>query len=126
MPEHYFHKIGNMETKAAVAALEALAQESRLAVFRLLVTAGPEGLSAGRIAERVGLPNATLSFHLAQLRNAGLVTCRRKGRSLFYAADFAKMAELLGFLTENCCQGRVAHCVPITVTPRTRVKEKVK
>ena len=94
-----------METKDAVAALEALAQDSRLAIFRLLVTAGKEGLPAGQIAEKMALPNATLSFHLAQLRNAGLISCERQGRSLFYSADYDAMTALLGFLTENCCQG---------------------
>ncbi len=85
--------------------LGALAQENRLAVFRLLVGAGPGGLSAGAIGERLGLPGPTLSFHLAQLKQAGLVACRREGRSLIYAADFAAMTALVAFLTENCCRG---------------------
>jgi len=102
-----------METEGAVLALEALAQASRLGIYRLLVTAGREGLPAGRIAEEMELPNATLSFHLAQLKNAGLIRCVRQGRSLIYSADFGAMTALLGFLTDNCCQGQVAQCVPV-------------
>jgi ArsR family transcriptional regulator, arsenate/arsenite/antimonite-responsive transcriptional repressor len=94
-----------MEKPDAVAALAALAQESRLDVFRLLVEAGADGLTPGRIAERLGLPAATLSFHLTQLRQAGLVRFTRDGRSLIYAADYAAMAALMGFLTANCCGG---------------------
>jgi DNA-binding transcriptional ArsR family regulator len=101
-----------MENKVAIAALGALAQESRLDVFRLLVRAGPEGLPAGRIAELLGVPANTLSFHLNQLRQAGLVTFRRESRSLIYAAEFAAMNALVGFLTENCCQGALAGCGP--------------
>lgn len=92
-----------MEIEAALAALSALAQEARLKAFRLLVTAGPAGLPAGRIAEDLAVPANTLSFHLAHLKNAGLVTCRREGRSLIYAADYGRMRALLGYLTENCC-----------------------
>jgi len=99
-----------MEKTSAVAALAALAQESRLDVFRLLVQAGPEGLPPGQIAERLGLPAATLSFHLAQLRHSGLVTFRRAGRSLIYMAEYAAMNDLLAYLTENCCQGDAAGC----------------
>lgn len=99
-----------MEKEEAIAALAALAQGSRLDVFRLLVQAGAEGLPAGQISERLGLPSATLSFHLSQLRHAGLVTFRRDGRSLIYAAEYAAMNELLGYLTENCCQGDTAAC----------------
>ncbi len=89
----------------AVAALSALAHDSRLAVFRLLVAAGPEGMPAGEIAADLGIPNATLSFHLNQLRHAGLVRFRRIGRSLIYAAEYESMNALLAYLTENCCQG---------------------
>ena len=99
-----------MDKTEAVAALTALAQENRLDVFRLLVKAGAEGLSPGRIAETLGLPSATLSFHLSQLRHAGLVTFRREGRSLIYEAAYATMNDLLAYLTENCCQGDVAEC----------------
>jgi DNA-binding transcriptional ArsR family regulator len=92
-----------MQSGAAIAALAALAQEHRLAAFRALVEAGPDGLAAGAIADRVGIPASTLSFHLAQLGHAGLVSQRRVGRSLIYAADFATMAGLMAYLTENCC-----------------------
>jgi DNA-binding transcriptional ArsR family regulator len=94
-----------MDPINAVAKLGALAQESRLAVFRLLVEAGRAGLPAGAIGDRLGLPGPTLSFHLAQLKQAGLIACRREGRSLIYAADYAAMNALLAFLTENCCAG---------------------
>ena len=94
-----------MDETTAVAKLGALAQESRLAVFRLLVEAGPAGLPAGAIGERLRLPGPTLSFHLAQLKQARLVACRREGRSLIYAADFAAMNGLIAYLTENCCAG---------------------
>src|SRR5579872_418865 len=99
-----------MEKIDAVASLAALAQGSRLDIFRLLVQAGPDGLPAGQIGERLGLPAATLSFHLNQLRQAGLVTFRRDGRSLIYSAEYAAMNDLLAYLTENCCQGDAAAC----------------
>ncbi len=101
-----------MKTSQAIAALGALAQETRLGVFRLLVQRGPEGLAAGAIAERLGIPAATLSFHLAQLMSAGLIEQRRESRSLIYSAAFAAMNDLVGFLTENCC-GRGAACAPL-------------
>ena len=88
----------------AVDALSALAQETRLAIFRRLVELGPDGAPAGRIADDFALPGPTLSFHLNQLKQAGLVTCRRNGRSLIYSADFAVMNDLIGYLLENCCQ----------------------
>ena len=94
-----------MEKSRAIAALAALAQESRLDVFRLLVQAGSDGLPAGQIGARLGLAAATLSFHLNQLRHAGLIDFRREGRSLIYAAEYAAMNDLVGYLTENCCQG---------------------
>jgi ArsR family transcriptional regulator len=99
-----------MEKSDAIVALAALAQESRLDIFRLLIRTGPEGLPAGQIGERLGLPPATLSFHLQQLKHAGLVICRRDGRSLIYSAAYGTMNDLLGFLTENCCQGDPAAC----------------
>ncbi len=99
-----------MDNTEAISALAALAQESRLDVFRLLVQAGPDGLPAGQIAERLNLPSATLSFHLNQLKHAGLVTFRRESRSLIYAAEYSVMNDLLAFLTENCCEGDVASC----------------
>jgi ArsR family transcriptional regulator, arsenate/arsenite/antimonite-responsive transcriptional repressor len=99
-----------MEKPHAIAALAALAQESRLDIFRLLVQTGTEGLPAGQIGERLGLPSATLSFHLNQLKHAGLITFRRDGRSLIYAAAYPAMNALLAYLTENCCQGDVDAC----------------
>ena len=95
-----------METKQAIQALSALAQESRLSIFRLLVQAGPEGLAAGTIGEKLDLPPATLSFHLAGLTRAGLAQSRQEGRFVIYSADYEAMNALLGFLTENCCRGR--------------------
>lgn len=92
-----------MDAKQTITALSALAQETRLAVFRLLVQAGPKGLAAGEIASRLNCPAATLSFHLRELSHAGLARATRHSRSIVYAADFATMRNLLGFLTENCC-----------------------
>jgi ArsR family transcriptional regulator, arsenate/arsenite/antimonite-responsive transcriptional repressor len=100
-----------METMEAVRALAALAQETRLAIFRRLVEAGPQGLPAGEIAAALGLPAATASFHFAQLAQAGLVASRSEGRFVIYSTNFDRMAELLGFLTEDCCGGRA--CVPV-------------
>jgi ArsR family transcriptional regulator, arsenate/arsenite/antimonite-responsive transcriptional repressor len=94
-----------MDEVRAVTALGALAQETRLALFRLLVTQGLAGLPAGAIGERLGVAPSSLSFHLQHLLHAGLVTQRRLGRQLIYAAEFAAMNELLGYLTENCCGG---------------------
>jgi DNA-binding transcriptional ArsR family regulator len=99
-----------MEKLYAVAALAALAQETRLDIFRLLVEAGEGGLPAGQIGERLNLPSATLSFHLSQLKHAHLVTFRRESRSLIYKAAYPVMNELLAYLTENCCQGNAAAC----------------
>ncbi len=92
-----------MNVTEAVAALTALAQDSRLAVFRLLVRHGAEGLPAGKVAEILGVPPPTLSFHLTQLSHAGLVRSRREGRQVSYSADFARMNALMQYLTENCC-----------------------
>ena len=94
-----------MDLNAAVVALGALAQEHRLALFRLLVQAGPDGLPAGAIAEKLGIPNSSLSFHLAQLRGAGLITQERQHRSLIYRASYPAMNGLVDYLTENCCAG---------------------
>ena len=96
---------GIMEKEIAVSALAALAQETRLDVFRLLVRSGPEGLSPGRVAQLLELPPATLSFHLKELRSTGLIICQREGRSRIYRPDFEVVNRLLGFLTESCCQG---------------------
>lgn len=93
-----------MNSSHAVAALAALAQETRLALFRRLVTAGPAGLSAGHIADSLAVPAATLSFHLKELRGAGLITRRKHGRSLIYAADYRGIDSLVGFLMDNCCR----------------------
>ncbi len=101
-----------METKNAVAALAALAQDNRLDIFRLLVEAGPDGMAAGHVAEKLGLAPNTLTFHFDRLRAAGLVTVRRDGRSMIYAARFEAMNGLVSFLTENCCQGSLAGCGP--------------
>ena len=97
-----------METTDAVTALAALAQENRLDIFRLLVEAGPDGMAAGHVAEKLGLAPNTLTFHFDRLRTAGLVTVRRDGRSMIYAARFEAMNGLVSFLTENCCQGSLA------------------
>ncbi|WP_273428537.1 helix-turn-helix transcriptional regulator [Chitinibacter tainanensis] len=94
-----------MENKLAVQRLAALAQESRLAIFRALVVAGPQGLPVGKIGEALSVAPATLSFHLKELSHAGLISARQEGRYVFYVANFAAMNELLGFLTENCCGG---------------------
>jgi DNA-binding transcriptional ArsR family regulator len=100
-----------MKTEHVVAALAALAQDSRLAIFRLLVQAGPQGLPATRIAEALGIAPSSLSFHLKELLHAEMVTQTREGRSLIYAANFQTMNGLIGFLTENCCGGNV--CSPV-------------
>lgn len=99
-----------METKHAVQALSALAQDTRLAIFRLLVQSGPEGRSAGQIGEQLDLAPATLSFHLAGLTRAGLARSRQDGRFVYYSADFAAMNALVAYLSENCCGG--ASCIP--------------
>ena len=99
-----------MEIGTAVEALGALAQETRLTVFRLLVHAGPGGLRAGEIARRVEVPPATLSFHLKELARAGLIASRRESRQIFYAADFTGMRDLLDYLTEDCCRGHPQVC----------------
>ena len=101
----YFDNIGNMETKSAVPILAALAQETRLSVFRLLVEKGPEGVAAGQIAESLDISPATLSFHLKELTNAGLTQSRQEGRFVIYSANYAAMDGLISFLTKNCCAG---------------------
>lgn len=100
-----------MDDKDVVAALAALAQESRLATFRLLVQAGPAGLAASKIAQTLGMPSSSLSFHLKELTNANLIVPRQDGRFIIYAAKFDTMGALLGFLTENCCGGNP--CSPL-------------
>jgi DNA-binding transcriptional ArsR family regulator len=108
----HFQYYENMEIKQAVIALTALAQESRLRVFRLLVPAGSEGMSAGEIAERLDLPPATLTFHLKELSHAGLVESRREGRSIIYSLRCDGMRELLNFLAKDCCKGQPELCGP--------------
>ncbi len=113
-----------MEKSDAIAALNALAQDNRLDVFRLLVQAGPAGMPAGKVAEALGLAPNTLTFHFDRLRQAGLVTVRREGRSMIYAAQFDTMNALLGFLTENCCQGNAGGCAPAVCKPATATSAK--
>lgn len=99
-----------MKTLDAVKALGALAQESRLEVFRLLVRRGPTGMAAGELSDRFGLPPATMSFHLKELSNAGLITSRRESRSIIYSANYAHMQQLMNFLLENCCADNGGRC----------------
>lgn len=108
-----------MTVKQAIAALGALAQDTRLKLFRLLVQRGPDGLSAGALAAKLGVPASSLSFHLAQLVHAGLITQRRVSRQLIYAVDYAAMTALMGFLTKNCC-GTAAACGPAVCDPAPR------
>jgi DNA-binding transcriptional ArsR family regulator len=115
-----------MEKIDAVTALAALAQDNRLDVFRLLVEAGPEGLPAGEVAQALGLAPNTLTFHFDRLRAAGLITVRREGRSMIYAARFETMNELLGYLTENCCGGAADKCVPIARCAPAKAKKRKK
>ena len=106
-----------METKQAVQTLSALAQGSRLSIFRLLVQAGPAGMPAGNIGEKLDLPPATLSFHLAGLTRAGLARSRQEGRFVIYSVDFESINALVAFLTENCCGGQ--SCAPAPSQPET-------
>lgn len=94
-----------MEKQIVITALDALAQETRLDIFRLLVQMGESGMPAGMIGEKLSTPNATLSFHLQQLKHAGLVNTQRKGTQIIYSANYGAMNSLIGYLTENCCQG---------------------
>lgn len=116
-----------MEKIHVIAGLSALAQDTRLDIFRLLVQAGGEGRPVGRIGEQLGLPSATLSFHLSQLKHAGLVTFRREGRSLIYTANFEAMNGLMAYLTENCCGGDASDCAVSAAAcdpfSNTRLKE---
>ncbi|MSP00428.1 MAG: ArsR family transcriptional regulator [Acetobacteraceae bacterium] len=106
-----------MDAAKTVEALSALAHEHRLAIFRMLVERGPNGLAAGIIAERLDIAPSSLTFHLQHLLRAGLLTQRRMSRQLVYAADFEAMSALVGFLTENCCACGPADCVPLTEAP---------
>ena len=110
-----------MEKKDALAALAGLAQESRLDVFRLLVEQGPEGLPAGLIAEQLGVPNATLSFHLKELTHAKLITARQEGRFIYYSTNLATMNQVMAYLTENCCAKSAVcdiRCAPVAKRKR--------
>jgi ArsR family transcriptional regulator len=109
-----------MEIKDATIALAALAQETRLSIFRLLVEAGPEGVPAGQLAEALEVPPATLSFHLKELAHAGLAHTRPEGRFVFYSADFERMAALMTFLTRNCCKGMPHECLETVETALSR------
>src|SRR5229473_2485029 len=114
-----------MEKSNAVTALAALAQDNRLDTYRLLVQAGPNGMPAGEVAAALGLPPNTLSFHFDRLRQAGLVTVRRNGRSMIYAARYDTMNALLGYLTDNCCKGGAPDlCAPAACRPARASKRK--
>ena len=108
-----------MNNKSAVIILSSIAQEARLDIFRALVQAGVAGLSAGNIAEKLSIPNSTLSFHLKELSHAGLVNSRQESRFIYYSANYQAMNNLLAYLTENCCAGEQACCPDIT-----EIKEK--
>ena len=113
-----------MQSETVIRALAALAQEHRLAAYRLLVQAGADGIAAGVLAEALGVPASSMSFHLAQLTHAGLITQRRQSRSLIYSADYAAMNRLMGYLTENCCGG--ALCTPaVGCTPQIAQQKDV-
>lgn len=105
-----------MELREAVTALAALAQETRLSIFRLLIEAGPEGVPAGQIGEALEVAPATLSFHLKELNRAGLASSRQEGRFIYYSVDFEQMAALMTFLTQNCCQGMPQNCLTVVET----------
>src|SRR5208282_139611 len=111
-----------MEKSDAVTALAALAQDNRLDVYRLLVQAGPEGMPAGSVASALKLAPNTLTFHFDRLRQAGLVTVRREGRSMIYAARYGAMNDLISYLTENCCGGAPEECAPVSACTPVRTK----
>ena len=113
-----------MNSADAVSALSSLAQEHRLALFRLLVQAGQSGLAAGAIADSLGVPNSSLSFHLAHLHRAGLIRQQRQGRSIVYSADYSRMNALIGYLMENCCAGD--GCTPAAKTSQASSRPKRK
>ncbi len=121
---HYFENNKNMETLAAAELLAALGHESRLAIFRLLVEAGPEGMVASAIGERLEMVPATLSFHLAHLTRVGLISGKRESRFIRYSAAYETMDELIAFLTNNCCQGNA--CLPKTACCDTTEKRRAK
>jgi ArsR family transcriptional regulator, arsenate/arsenite/antimonite-responsive transcriptional repressor len=110
-----------MKQQEVIAGLAALAQESRLALFRLLVKRGPEGYTPTQLADKLEVPGPTLSFHLKELQRAGLIEARREGRFLYYRPNFSRMNELIGFLTENCCVLADKECGPICGIPATEI-----
>jgi DNA-binding transcriptional ArsR family regulator len=112
----YFYNYRNMEIKEAVVTLAALAQETRLSIFRLLVQVGPEGIPAGCIGEELEVAPATLSFHLKELYRARLISPRQEGRFIYYTANFERMAAIMTFLTQNCCQGMPQECLTVVET----------
>lgn len=114
-----------MKTKDALAALGALAQESRLAIFRYLVEIGPDGSPVGRIAASLDLPAATLSFHLKELSHAELLVSRQDGRFIWYAANFDAMNGLIAYLTDNCCAGQSGACVATCAPKQTKNRRRV-
>jgi DNA-binding transcriptional ArsR family regulator len=109
-----------MKTNEAIKALAALAQETRIGIFRLLVQQGTEGLPASALAEKLDLPNATFSFHVKELSQAGLVSARQSGRFIYYSANYAAMNALVGYLTENCCSGKECGVGPAAVKTSRR------
>ena len=111
-----------METQSAITALSALAQDTRLAIYRLLVVAGPEGMTVGRIGEALDIAPATLSFHLKELSRAELVTSRQESRFYWYSANYEAMNGLVTYLTENCCRGQPEQCCPPAKTASKRKK----
>jgi len=111
-----------MENYTAADSLAALGHETRLAIFRLLVQAGPEGIAAGVIGEEIKIPPATLSFHLANLSRVGLTKARQESRFIYYSADYDAMNNLLAYLTENCCQGK--QCLPKSVSIPATIKRR--
>lgn len=114
-----------MKTREALDSLAALAQETRLAIFRYLVEAGPEGVTAGRIGEALEVAPATLSFHLKELSAAGLVTSRQESRFYWYSANYEAMSDLIAYLTENCCQGQPEACCPPAKSGAAAKRKKV-
>jgi ArsR family transcriptional regulator len=123
-PSHRFDNVGIMKSTNVVGALGALAQESRLAVYRLLVKRGPTGYTPGELGEALKIQAPTLSFHLKALTGAGLVAARRDGRFLYYSANFEHMRQLVEFLTENCCSLSGASCDAARAAPPTAKKKR--
>jgi DNA-binding transcriptional ArsR family regulator len=118
---HYFDKLRNIKSPDVIVSLAALAQESRLAIFRMLVKRGPEGYTPTQLGEKLNVTAPTLSFHLKELQRAGLVEVRRDGRFLYYRPNFSHMNQLIGFLTENCCVLAHKDCGPECAPARAEV-----